>query len=383
MTLKTDGSMSMSSVTEAPSWRDERSAARGGERRFSLRAPARIELLGADPGQLTFLSRRDIIAPVFMVPPLLVLGCLPWLAPLPVDATRAATSALFLSAAAGVAAWTWPKGRRLRVVARGAAGPGVHAVQPSKVRWRLDTEHAPGAAHSTYRVVLETDDDALTVLQSSNPEPLLWQFSEVLRHWPGPVSCHWGLPDAVRPWIVEPQSGPRSMNDEAAQSVATVRLSHRPLIWCTRVMTALVLIDLSFLLTNGSVGLASIHPLSVGLALVFASCLLALMFALTSGFSQLRVSRRVCRETSLFGLRRRRGDLRVESVRGVHALGSTAAERWHVLLDSADGPLALEVGRAEAPALAREVEHAILAARSGHAPRPSGSLEAVRTASKD
>jgi hypothetical protein len=60
MTLKTDRSMSMSSVTDAPSWQDERSAARQGERRFSLRAPARIELLSADAGQLSFLVRRDI-----------------------------------------------------------------------------------------------------------------------------------------------------------------------------------------------------------------------------------------------------------------------------------------------------------------------------------
>jgi hypothetical protein len=265
----------------------------------------------------------------------------------------------------------------LQVVARGTAGPDVHAVQPAKVRWRLDAELAPGAARTTYRAILETDDDALTVLQGPDPERVLWQFSEVLRHWPGPVACHWGLPDRVRPWSIEPQSGPRSTSDEAAQSVARVRLSHRPLIWCTRVMTALVLIDLSFLMTSGSVGLASIHPLSLALALAFATCLLALTFALATGSSQLRVSRRVCRETSVFGLRRRRGDVRVESVRGVHAVGSVSADRWHVLIDSADGPLALEVERAEAEALAREVERVILAARSGHAPR-SASFEAAR-----
>lgn len=370
--------MSMSSVTDAPSWHDERSAARPGERRFSLRAPARIELVSADSGQLSFSVRRDIVAPVFLCPPLLVLGSLPWLAPLPIDATRAATSAVFLGAAAVIAAWAGPRRRRLQVVARGAAAPDVRAVQPAKVRWRLDTEHAPSAARTIYRVILETEDDALTVLQNPDPERLLWQFAEVLRHWPGPVACHWGLPDAARPWDIEPHSGRRSMRDEAAQGVALVRLSHRPLIWCTRVMTALVLVDLGFLLTNGSVGLARIHPLSLGLALIFASCLLTLTFALASGFSQLRVSRRVCRETALLGVRWRRGDVRVESVRGVHALGSVAAERWHVLIDSADGPLALEVGRAEAPALARQAERAILAARSGQGPRPSGSFEVVR-----
>jgi len=216
------------------------------------------------------------------------------------------------------------------------------------------------------------------VLRGSDPERLLWQFSEVLRHWPGPVACHWGLADAARPWNIEPHSGPRSTGDEPAHAVAMVRLSHRPLIWGTRIMLALVLVDLGFLLTSGSAGLARIHPLSIGLALAFAVCLVALTVALTTGFSQLRIGGHICRETSLFGLSRRRGEVRVESVRGVHALGSIAAERWHVLIDSADGPLALEVGRAEAPALAREVERAILAARSGRAARPSTAWEARR-----
>jgi hypothetical protein len=367
----------MSSVTEAAPWQDERSAARRRERRFSLGAPERIELLAADPGQLSFSARRDILAPIFLCPPLLVLSSLPWLAPDPLDAARAAASALCLGAAAGIASWTWPKRRQLQVVARGSAAPDQHAVQPSQVRWVLDAEHAPAAARTTYRAILEADDDTLTVLQSPDPERLLRQFAEVLRHWPGPVACRWGLPETARPWSIEPCSGPRSMNDEAGRAVAVVRLSHRPLIWCARLMAAFVLLDLSFMLTSASAGLAAIHPLSIVLAAAFACCVLALMFALASGFSQFCVSRRVCRETSLFGLRRRHGDVRVESVRGVHALGATGAERMHVLIDSADGPLALEVGREQADAFAREAERAIQSARSALA-LPPASLEAAR-----
>jgi hypothetical protein len=378
MTLKTDGSMSMSSVTGAPPWHEERSAAQRGVRRFSLRAPARIELLSADPGQLSFAARREALAPVFLFPLWLVLGALPWLAPQPIDATRLATSAVCLGAAAGIAAWARPKRRRLQVVARGAPGSDLHPVQPGRVRWLLDSEHAPGEARTTYTVTLETDDEAFAVLQSPDPERLLWQFSEVLRHWPGPVDCRWGLPETARPWSIEPHSGPRSLNAEEAQSVAVVPLGHRPLIWCSCVMTALVLLDLSVLLTSAAAGVPRIHPLSLVLALIFASCLLALTFALATGSSRLRVNRRVSRETALFGVRRSRGGVRIESVRGVHALGSAAAERWHVLIDSADGPLALDVPRAQAAALAREAERAIVSARSAPAPQPSGSFEAAR-----
>jgi len=362
--------MSMSSVTEAPPWRHERSVVRG-DRLSWLRAPERIELLGADPRRLSFTAQRAMVAPVFLCPLLLALGGLPWLAPPPLSAARAATSGACLAAAVAIAAWGRPRRRRVEVFARGGGATDGHAVQPGKVRWVLHSEHAPGTPRTTHGVTLEAEGVSLTVLQSSDPERLLWQFSEVLRHWPGPVDCRWGLPDEARPWSVEPHSGPRALNDDAGRSVAVVPLAHRPLIWCARIMTALVLIDLGFLLTSSGAGLVHIHPLSVALAAAFACCMLALTLALASGSSRLLVSRRVCRETALFGIRRQRGALRIESVRGVHALGSAEAERWHVLLDSADGPLAIEVARGDADALAREVEHAIAAARSGSEPRTS------------
>ncbi|HTV19677.1 MAG TPA: hypothetical protein VMG12_13425 [Polyangiaceae bacterium] len=356
--------MSMSSVTEAPPWRHERSAAQAA-RRFSLRAPERIELSSADPGELAFDARRRALAPALLCPLLFALGSLPWLGPHPVGATRVATSAVCFTALAGIAAWTWPRRRRLRVAARGAGARGARAVQPSNVRWQLDAEQAPGTPRTTYSVTLQADDEALTVLQNTNPERLLWQFSEVLRHWPGPVDCRWGLPEAARPWSIEPHSGPRSSADEPATGAVVVPLSHRSLIWCSRIMAAFALADLSFLLTTAGAGLAHIHPLSVGLAVAFESCLVALTVALATGSSRLCVSRRLWRETSLFGVQRRRGDVRIESVRGVYALGTPRAERWHVLIDSADGPLALEVPHSKAAALARDAERAIAAARSG------------------
>lgn len=362
--------MSMSSVTGAPPWRHERSAARPARRSW-LRAPERIELVSADPGQLFFSARRDALAPMLLSPLLLVLGSLPWLAPQPLEATRVATSAVCFTALAGLAAWTWPRRRRLQVVARGSAALDVHPVQPSGVRWQLDADYAPGEPRATYSVTLRADDAEVTVLQSSDPERLLWQFSEVLRHWPGPVDCRWGLPEGARPWSIEPHSGPRSSSDEASTTAVVVPLSPRGLVWCARSMSAFALVDLSVLLTTASAGLASIHPLSVCLAVVFEGCLLTLAVALATGSSRLHVSRRLWRETMLLGLSRRRGDMRIESVRGVYALGLPRAERWHVLIDSADGPLALDVPHAKAAALVRDAERAIAAERSGEAPRKS------------
>jgi hypothetical protein len=363
MTLETDDSMGMSSVTEASPWRHAGSDAVRREPRSALRGPARLELVSADSTELQFAGRRAALAPIFLTPLLLVLCSLPWLAPRPMDAVRVATSGVFLAAACGVGAWAWPRRRRLRIAAKGSASAIV--AQPGRLRWILDAEDAPDGHSSAYTVSLVPDaGGSFTVLQSPDPERLLWQFSEVLRHWPGPVDCRWGLPEAACPWNIEPHSGPRTVNEGADRSAVVVPLAHRPLIWCARIMATLVVVDLIFLVTSASAGLPHIHPLSVVLALALAGCLIALAVGLASAHSRLLVGGRVRRESSLFGIRRTRGGLRVESVRGVYAVGVAAADQWHILVDSSDGPLALAAPRRDAEAFARQAERAIFSSRS-------------------
>lgn len=352
--------MGMSSVTEAAAWPDAGSDAVRREARSALRGSARLELVSADSGELQFAGRQAPLAPIFLSPLLLVLGSLPWLAPRPMDAVRFATSGVFLAAACGLASWTWPRRRLLRVTAKDSGSSSAVIAQPGRVRWVLDAEHAPDVLSAAYTVSLEPDGGAsFTVLQGTDPERLLWQFSEVLRYWPGPVDCRWGLPDAARPWNIKPQSGPRTVNEGAEQSAVVAPLAHRPLIWCARIMAALVVADLTFLVTSVGIGLPYIHPLSLVLPLALAGCLVALAVALAGGHSRLLIGGCVRRESSLFGIRRTHGSLRLESVRGVYAVGVAAADQWHLLVDSSDGPLALPVPRRDAEAFARQAERAI------------------------
>jgi hypothetical protein len=357
--------MGMSSVTEASPWRHAGSDAVRREPRSALRGPARLELVSADSTELQFAGRRAALAPIFLTPLLLVLCCLPWLAPRSMDAARLATSGVFLAAACGVATWAWPRRRRLRIAAKGSANASGLVAQPGRLRWVLDAEDAPNGLSSAYTVSLEPDGGgSFTVLQSPDPEGLLWQFSEVLRHWPGPVDCRWGLPEAACPWSIEPHSGPRTVNQGADRTAVVVPLAHRPLVWCGRIMATLVVVDLIFLVTSAGAGLPYIHPLSLVLAFALAGCLIALAVGLASGHSSLVVGGRVRRESSLFGIRTTRGSLRIESVRGVYAVGVAAAEQWHILVDSSDGPLALPAPRRDAEAFARQAERAIFASRS-------------------
>jgi hypothetical protein len=368
MTLETNDSMGVGSLSQAPQWGHAGSAVQRAPG-LVLRSAARLELVSADATQLQFAGRQAPLAPVLLCPLLLTLGSLPWLAPRPLDAVRVLTSGVFVAAACGLAAWAGPRRRRLQVRSRAgsreAASPGEFVAQPGKVRWVLDTEHAPNMLSASYRVTLEPDDGgSLTVLQSTDPERLLWQFSQVLRHWPGPVDCRWGLPAGARPWSIEPVSGPRARSPSSDRAVVVVPLAHRPLIWCARIMTVLVLTDLMFLVSSAGAGLAYIHPLSIVLPLLLGSCLVALAVGLSTGGWRLGVGAAVRREISVLGLRRERGSIRRESVRGVYALGVAAAEQWHVLVESADGPLALPVPRRDAEAIARQTERALVSART-------------------
>jgi hypothetical protein len=359
MTLETDESMGMSSVSEAPRWRDDDDAVRRETQRPARRALQRLELVSADATRLVFAGRRRMSSPIFLCPPTLVLATLPWLAP-ELTALRLATSALFLGVTGALAAWGWPRRRQLELPARPGA---AEAAAPR--RWVLDMTLDPDGRTAIYSVEHEpADGPALTVLEGPDPERVLWQLSEVLRHWPAPVECRWGLAAGARPWSIEPHSGPRPRGDAPRDGSIVVPLAHKPLIWCTRLMATFVVLDVLFLVTNAGRSLPVIHPLSITLPVLLVSYLILLSLVVGTGASRLRVGGRVSRETSLLGLVTRRAEVRLESVRGVYALGAPGAERWHVLVDSADGPLALDVPRERAAALARDVEQALQSARS-------------------
>jgi hypothetical protein len=364
MTLETDDAMGISSVTEARQWSQERPAPRR-EQRAGLRGFGSLELVSADSTHLRFAGREPALAPIFLCPLLLALAGIPWLAPTGMDAVRASTSAAFALAAAVVATATWPRRRRLHILGRGPLPPGALAAHQGRVRWVLGAEGSPSGEHATYTVRLESEQGASQrVLESADPERLLWQLSEVLRHWPGPVDCSWGLPESARPWHIEPHSGPRSLGDAPDQASFGVPLAPRPLVWTSRVMAAFVVTYLIFLVTSAAAGLPRLHPLSIVLPTILAACLLVLTAALASGGSRLRVGGRVRKESSILGMQNHQGNVRLDSVRGVYALDVPAAERWHILIDSSDGPLALSVPRLRAPGLAREIERAIHAARA-------------------
>jgi len=107
MTLETQRTMGMSSVTEAPRWPEASPAARRVPA-LAVGRPAQLALVSADASRLCFEGRRPMLAPILLSPLFGCLGTLPWLVPEPLDGTRLAASGLFLLVAAGIGRWSWP-----------------------------------------------------------------------------------------------------------------------------------------------------------------------------------------------------------------------------------------------------------------------------------
>jgi hypothetical protein len=324
--------------------------------------PPRLGLLQASARGLTFAGHRRAQAPLLLCPALLVLAVLPWLSSEPVTGLRWLVFASCLGSAAALARWSWPRRYRLHL-RRDDDGDAANpdAVPPAELRWILDTEPEPDCPRGAYILRLEENGrEGWTVLRNSNPGPVLRGLRSVLQHWPAPVECRWGLPASARPWSFEPRPAAASPASEPSpRAVLSAPVCSRGLRWTMTVMTLVMLAELAFLVLSESAKLSRVHVLSAVLPVITAAGLVAITSSLATARTRLSITARVLAELSVLGIRRPRGDVDVASVRGVYAIGAGAAERWHVLVDSHEGPLAVPVERTRAEVMARETRVAL------------------------
>ena len=352
-------------------------AARPSSRARSLRRPelqwphAPLHLVSASSEQVLFAGRTRAQAPLLLSPLFLVLASLPWLASSPVDALQLTVSAFCLAGTVALVVASWPRHIQLRL--RGNQLELLAEKQtrmvPDVARWVLRVEDDPDAPHAAYTAALELEGGQhWTLLRHSDPSTVLVQLRAVLKHWPRPVECHWGLPKQVRPWIFEPAAAIRAAGDSAAKpigeprSAAVIRapMCGTDLLRVMAVMTLLTLTDLVYLVLTAGAAAPWIHPLSIALPVLMGASLVALSLGLASARARLVVMAEDVRlETGSLGFRRSHGAVRLNTVRGAHVVGTLTSERWHVLVDSADGPLAMPVRQTHAQALAERVRQAM------------------------
>jgi hypothetical protein len=320
-----------------------------------------------------FAGRTRTQAPLLLSPLFLVLASLPWLAASSVDALQVTVSLFCSAVTVALVVASWPRHIQLRL--RGKELELVtekrSRVVPDTARWVLRMEDDTDSPHGAYTAALELDGgQPWTLLRHPDPSTVLIQLRAVLKHWPRPVECHWGLPAQVEPWIFEPDAAQPAAGDSAGKPTAAPPLVIRAascgpdLLRVMGVMTLLTLADLVFLMLTAGATAPQLHPLSIVLPVLMAASLVAVTLGLASAHARLVIARAVRLETGSLGFRRSHGAVRLDTVRGAHLVGSTTSERWHLLVDSADGPLAMPVRQAHAQALAERAKQAMSSAQS-------------------
>jgi hypothetical protein len=145
--------------------------------------------------------------------------------------------------------------------------------------------------------------------------------------------------------------------------------------WSLRVITGLVLLDLTFLVISASAHVLWVHSLSLILPILSGLCLLVICIAVATRHARLVIGTQITLEERVLGLLLARQQVRSDSVRGVY-LVAAAGGAQHVLVDSNEGPLALLIRARDADRLQQELKRSL--ARSHAAPASESIASAPR-----
>jgi hypothetical protein len=368
--------MGSPSVSEAPKGPFGRSEADPPppSRAMARELPPRLHLAAASPSELRFVGRWPARAPLVLSPVWLALACLSWLAPTPSDSGRVLVSLLCLGVALALIARCGP--RRTQLVVRLPErqlrwGRGKVAELPAMPRWLLVVEQPPEAPQPRYLALLEDGDRRWPLLANADPAQLLRELRTVLAHWPGEVTQHWGLPEHVQPWVFR-STVPVTARETGGERILVRGWRATPgLRWVLGAMTGLVLVDLTFLLLTASEHVPSVHPLSLVLPALTASCLVVIAAGVATRHQRLIIGAQLLVEQRVLGLRGAQQQVPSSAVRGVYSL-ATRGSAQHLLIDSADGPLALLVRARETERTREELARSLL--RVAHAVPASESI---------
>ncbi|MEO8180105.1 MAG: hypothetical protein ABI895_14820 [Deltaproteobacteria bacterium] len=371
------GSAPVSEAAKGPSGRSD-AAASPPSRVTARQLPPRLRLAEASPSRLRFVGWWPARAPLLLSPVWLVLSGLTWFAPTPPDALRLLVSLACLGVGLGLIAACRP--RRVEVLLQHGAGrltlaPGwVEQVAPQP-HWVLVTEQPLEAPRPRYAALLVDGERSWPLLRARDPAQLLRELRSVLLHWPGEVEQAWGLPSSARPWSFRAVLPVRDLEAPAERAVLRGLRAPAGLRWALRVITGLVLLDLTFLVISASAHVLVVHSLSLILPTLSGLCLLVICIAVATRHARLVIGTQITLEERVLGLRLARQQVRSDSVRGAYVVAAGGGAQ-HLLVDSNEGPLALLIRARDAERLREELKRSL--ARSHTAPASESIASAPR-----
>jgi len=320
--------------------------------------PVAMRLAAADARELRFVGRSPVGAPMLLAPVWLVLSSLTWLAaPSPSDGLRVLGSLACLTVTLALIWGARPRRVELRLLPAQRAlhlPDGSTRTLSASPHWLLTADHPAEAPRPRYSAVLIDGDQRWPLLSGDDPAALLRDLRLTLAHCPGEVSDEWELPSGARPWSFHAGAAPAEALGGAEHRVLPGLRAGRGLRWVLGVATGLVLLDLTLLVLSASAHLTAVHPLSLVLPVVAAGWLVAIAVAVFTRHQRLVVGSQLVLEQRILGLRYAAAQIPSDSVRGVYLLAACSGVQ-HLLVDSAEGPLALLLRVRDAETRKREL----------------------------
>ncbi|MBX3181557.1 MAG: hypothetical protein KIT72_13200 [Polyangiaceae bacterium] len=275
------------------------------------------------------------------------------------------TFGFFMVTGAALIGFSWPRGRRLRLIRgarelHGAGNPIAQAdVQELELTGLVLGEEQPELA---YQVVLRARPGrTLVLLSGADPAKVLTDLGVIAAAWDVPIRLGWGLGPGATPWLEAAPPSPPSPPNEAALVTQTKTLlleEHSPplpggitILVGGALVGAMWSVDLY---RRSQTGLP-LSDLSMGLPICFSLLLVVLGGVLVTMRASLSIGQEVIFERRVLGLRRRRFCLDRDQIRAAFAVGPSGEEPWHIVLETTRGPFSVAVR----PGSANEVLQAL------------------------
>ncbi len=257
------------------------------------------------------------------------------------------TFGFFMVTGAALIGFSWPRGRRLRLMRgarelHGAGNPiALGDIQELELVGQVRGQEQP---ELSYQVLLRARPGrAVLLLAGPDPAKVLKDLGVIATACDAPIRLGWGLSPGAAPWSA---ATPASSPPVITEAKTLILEEHSPplpggitILVGGALVGAMWSVDLY---RRAQTGLP-LSDLSMGLALFFSLLLVSLGGTLVTMRASLSIGQEVIFERRVLGLRRRRFCIDRDQIHAAFAVGPSGEEPWHIVLETSRGPFSVAV----------------------------------------